>query len=249
VLRYIPQLICVISFERTKDIRLRQAQAEKAFTKQFTTQSEQTNVPDDFDPTTPRLVFSDARRQLTISQLAVQLVMGFDRASKKTLDETFSTVEKSVHELFKGFDHFMGKKAIRETAAVAVLNYPQDQSVDSMHAHLHERFIKVPARGDLASINLQLGYKTKDDYFLNLTASVYQLFTKEFSPPVMPGAVNIELKDPIERGFVLKVDINSKPQRQKNRFDEMQDAKPLMRKLRTFLLEEADTFMGLNANG
>jgi len=248
VSRYINQAISVISFERVGDVRLKQAVAEKAFAKLFNAQSEQTNIPDEFDPSAARIVFSDTRKQMTISQVAVQLIFGFGRQSKLKVKEAIDIFEKNAWDLFRGFDRFLGKAAIRETAAIMSLNYPSDEDADEMHRHLYDRFVKISPYGDLASINLQLGFKTKDKFFLNLAAAVYELHAKEFLPPAVlpvPAVVNLSEIPIVERGYGLKIDINTRPQRQEENFEDMKDPKPLLTKIRKAIQDDADTFIGL----
>jgi len=185
---------------------------------------------------------------MTISQVAAQLVLGFGRQSKLKVKDAVDTFEKNAWELFRGFDRFLGKAAIRETAAIMSLNYPSDADNDKMHRHLYERFIKIAPYGDLASINLQLGFKTKDKFFLNLAAAVYELRAKEFSPPAVTpvtAVVNVSEIPVVERGYELKVDINTRPQRQEENFEDMKDPKPLLAKIRKTIQDDADKFIGL----
>ena len=65
--KYIDSATYVVTFQMNEKIRLKQADAEKAFGSMFpSVQSIQTNVPDDYDPTAPRLIMQVAKKLLLL---------------------------------------------------------------------------------------------------------------------------------------------------------------------------------------
>jgi hypothetical protein len=243
---YISQALSVISYDRKGDIRLQQAVAEKAFSKLFPTQSQQTNVPDDFDSTVSRLVFSAGPKKLTISQKAVQITFTF-KPNEKSIDEQLKIFKLSVKELYPAFDKFLGSKEIKEAAVILFVNYPDQRSTSELNEYLYERFIKVSPLSDLASIQFQLGFKTPDHYFANIEANVYEIHSKEFDPPLdaQSAAVVVNMEDipVVERGLLVKLDINSRPQRSAGDFSKMTNPENILSKLDEYVIT-MNTFMG-----
>lgn len=243
--RYISQTLIVINYERNQKIRLKQADAEKAFARLFpNSQSSQTNVPDEFEPSVPRIVFNAAPKELTISQVATQLKLEFPR-NDKTTDDQIKILNKNVRDLFFGFDDFLGKNAIRETAIIFLLRYPSEQTNLEMHTYLYDRFFKTQPLAELAAISFVLGFKTLDSFFVNIEANVYELRGQEFNPPVLtPIAINLESVPVLEKGYGVKLDVNTRPQKQIAEFSRIMNYDELLSKTTGMLNTWVDDFMG-----
>ncbi|MBI3938354.1 MAG: hypothetical protein HY323_15355 [Betaproteobacteria bacterium] len=242
--KYISEVIYVVSYERDVHVRLRQADAEQVFKTLFPVQSIQVNMPDEFDPQVPRIVFQAPRRQLTISQIAAQITLHFERQGG-ALGEKVEGISRSIKEFHDCLLRFKEKQTIRENAVVVSMNYPTDLSQDEMHEYLYRRFFKIRPLAKLASLNFKLGFRTTDDFFLNLETNVYELRIKEFTPPMpTPSVIEISEISLVEKGYGVKIDVNNKPMRMGGRKYVDIGPERTITKVTNLVLGEADKFMG-----
>lgn len=206
---YISQAIYVASHELDKRIRYKQEQAEAAFGSFISAQSQQTNLPDDFDPAQARIFFQSGPKQMIISQIASQLSMGFD-SSEKGVDSQLETVIKNVKEAQKKIEQFKEKDQLRENALVITLSFPSTSSRAELSDFMFSRFVKMPKFGEVASSSVKIGYLLIDGHFLNIEADVYE---KRGGPIQLTLGAQIDLMSlPItEIGISVKIDINSRP--------------------------------------
>ncbi|MBN3862095.1 hypothetical protein HCU66_07615 [Pseudomonas frederiksbergensis] len=206
---YISQAIYVASNELDKRIRYKQEQAEEAFGSFISAQSQQTNLPDDFDPAQARIIFQSGPKQMVISQIASQLSLGFD-SSEKSVDSQLETVIKNVKEAQGKIEKFKGKEQLRENALVITLSFPSTSSRADLSDFIFSRFLKMPKFGEIASSSVKVGYLLGDGYFINIEADVYE---KRGGPiQIAPGApVDLMTLPIIEIGISVKIDINSRP--------------------------------------
>jgi len=206
---YISQAIYVASNELDKRIRYKQEQAEEAFSSFISAQSQQTNLPDDFDPTQPRLIFQSGRKQMVISQLASQLSLGFDSSDKGVIPQ-LDTVLKNVKEAHKKIEHFKGKENLKENALVITISFPSTASRSELSDFIFSRFLKMPKFGEIASSSVKSGYFLESGYFINIETDVYE--KRGGHVQVAAGTpIDIMSLPIIEIGISVKVDLNSKP--------------------------------------
>jgi hypothetical protein len=67
--KYISEAVFIVSYQLDKNIRFMQPKAEEVFRSLIPIQSSQTNLPDDFDPQAPRILFQSKHKILAISQV------------------------------------------------------------------------------------------------------------------------------------------------------------------------------------
>lgn len=206
---YISEAVYVASNELDKRIRYKQELAEEAFSSFISAQSQQTNVPDDFDPAQPRIIFQSARKQMLISQIASQLSLGFD-SSEKGVNSQLETVLKNVKEAHRRIEQFKGKESLRENALVITMSLPSTASRTELSEFIFSRFLKMPRFGEIASSSVKAGYLLESGYFINIEADVYE--KRSASLQVSTGAlIDIMSLPIIEIGISVKIDLNSKP--------------------------------------
>ncbi|WP_042955551.1 hypothetical protein [Pseudomonas sp. G5(2012)] len=206
---YISQAIYVASNELDKRIRYKQEQAEEAFGSFISAQSQQTNLPDDFDPSQARIIFQSGPKQMVISQLASQLSLGFE-SSEKGVDSQLETVLKNVKEAQRKIEQFKGKEKLRENALIITLSFPSTANRAALSDFLFSRFLKMPRLGEVASSSVKAGYLLNDGHFINIEADVYE---KRGGPIQVAAGAQIDLMSLpiIEIGISVKIDINSRP--------------------------------------
>lgn len=215
--KYISEVVCVVQYKaKDNKIRHRVADAENAFADMFSGQSQQTNVPDNTDPNIPRLIFQAGQKQLSISQKACQFSLNFDN-NEKTIDEQLLIIKKNLLAFQNGLFGFKPKDELSECAIVVSVNLICKEKRDSMLQHVYNRFFKIDQQiefGELASFSFKVGYKTKDQLYLNYEADIYELRKLDFQQSKTFGEViQIDAKDipVIEEGICVRVDVNNKP--------------------------------------
>jgi hypothetical protein len=248
--KYISDATYVVRFKtRNVQIRLKQGDAEKAFGRLFPTQSQQTNLPDDFDPNAPRIIFRAPHKTLSISQVGCQLEFAFEKGEKSLADQ-IEIIRKNVKEFNEQLTTFVPQESLGETAIILSVNYPCAQSMESMHKHLWDRFFKQQPHGDLASFSFKVGYRTPEQLFLNYEPSVYQLRLAEFQPQVSaPTFLNIESIPVIEEGFGVRVDINDKPKYMASQDHLNEGADLVLKTAFDFVTVQLDDVMNLKVSG
>jgi len=108
--------------------------------------------------------------------------------------------------------------------------------------YIQSHFINVPPLGIPASAGLNVGYKTPDNYFINLGVSQYKLIFGEIP---LDGVIDISKIPVSESGIELKVDINSRPLLSLG-YKTEGAASVILEKAFGFLDNDADNFMGIH---
>lgn len=241
---YISQAICIVSYKLDKDIRYTQKSAEDCFGPLFSAQSQQTNVPDDFDPNAPRLVFQTGQagsKQLLLSQVAAQFMLGFEAASDKNLSEQLSIISRNVKDFGGRTTRFKSPDQVKECALILNLNYPSKKlSRDAMSSYLHERFFSFKPKGAVAATSFKVGYLLPEQLFFNISSDIYELRKGQFHTE--PRSQNIDLATlPIaEQGFLVQIDSNSRPKAN----GDIEDLNIILEKSSEFVLNTLPEFMG-----
>lgn len=207
---YISQAIYLAGNELDKRIKYKQELADEIFGTFVSASSQQTNLPDDFDPSQPRLIFQGPKKQIIISQISSQLSMGFDAASRD-ISEQFEIVLKNSREMHSRSEKFSGRDKLKESALVVTLSFPSTANRAELSTFIHSKFVKFAPISDVASSSVKVGYLAKDNLFLNIEVDVYErregILASNITSP------NDILKLPVvEMGINVKLDINSKPQ-------------------------------------
>lgn len=245
--KYLAQVIYVARFrEPDATVRFMQADAERAFSPLLNCQSTQTNVPDNFDPNSPRIVFQTGHKTLVISQVACQLSLNFEKGVMP-FDRQLDVARKNIIDFNSRLTTFKTREAFIESAFVMNINIPSDLSQQEMHNHLAERFLKSDPLGELASFSLKVGYKTPENLFLNLETDVYEMRRAEMPTPDPSGAPTFMLIDEfpiVEKGFGVKLDVNDKPRMLQNKTYVTTGPEELISRAFAFVNEQLDEEMG-----
>ncbi|NMG29444.1 hypothetical protein [Aromatoleum evansii] len=248
--KYISQAIYAVRFrERDDGVRLKQAEAEKAFSSFMGGQSNQTNVPDNFDPNAPRIVFQGNHKGLLISQLSCQFDQNFEPKALP-LDRQVETIEKNVRAFHARLLAFKEERTLSESALILSVNIPSDIGLQKLHTHLADRFLKSTPLGELASVSFKVGYKTDDNLFLNLEANVYELRRAELDQSARVNAAVIDIASipVVEEGFGIKIDINDRPKKMADLNYVVEGPDRLLATAFGFVKDKLDEVMGLSAN-
>lgn len=246
VSRYISQALFLVSFKAIEEkVRLRQADAERAFCSMFNVQSQQTNVPDTVDPNIPRITFSTNHKSLNITQVGCQLDFVFVRDGI-AFEEQLATIRKNVDEFYRCVLAFKSAEELGGMALILDINFPTSIGKTAMQRHLYDRFfVKRSEPGSLASLTFQIGYETAERYFLNFSANVYELREMKFDHPV-PGPAKISIQDVplVEEGFGIKIDVNDKPRAMSGPY-EIEPPEALISKTFEFVRTAGQEVLGL----
>lgn len=240
---YISQAVYLVGHQPDKRVRYRQEEAEQAFRSLFSTQSQQTNVPDEVDPSAPRLLFQAPHKQLLLSQVSVQLTLGFESASKD-LAHQLEIIARNVRDVQNRIEQYKPKNELKEGALVFSINFPTPLSRDAMADYIHRRFFQIDPIASVASASYKAGYLTPDEFFLNIEVDVYEMRRAEINQPQI-GMQTINFLDMpiVEQGYGVKIDINNKPQL--SRADYCNPGpEPFLSKTSAFVSEKLNTFMG-----
>jgi hypothetical protein len=209
--------------EPQQKVRFSQGDAEVAFGSFGAGQSQQTNVLDDADPAMPRIVFVRDRKNISISQMSVNLVQVFEPSPTSNLEDQFAALIEELQNFHRQALEYKPAKEYSHIALVLQVNYPSAATTAELHKFVYDKFIafQLPV-GELASVQLSLGYKV-NDLFVNIGASVYEARQFEFKN-VKPGSatpisVMLSLEDAkvMSKGVQFTVDVNDRPRHIKNR--------------------------------
>lgn len=210
-----PQLAAanfVVNFrERDPSVRLRQADAEQAFKSVINAQSQQTNVPDDFDPVSPRLVFSSGNKSIFVSQTACQLSLNFPEVSSGSLEERWAIVTRNVHNFNRAVTAFKPAELLDFSSLIATVNLvATEHATEELAAYVAEKYVQASFAEGVASAQIALGYR-QGDFYLNVNASAYErrdLMLQAGAPSMI---VKIDRLPIVERGVALQLDVNTRP--------------------------------------
>ena len=248
--KYIDSATYVVTFQTNEKIRLKQADAEKAFGSMFpNVQSIQTNVLDDYDPNAPRLIMQDAKKNLTISQAAAQLTLSF-KSSSKPLPEQLDIIEKNINSFCLAVSEFIKEEFIEHQGFIISLNYKTKQTQQEMGEYLFKRFFCIKPYGEVASTNFRIGFKTSDLLFINFEASSYEMRETK----IRQGEnKTLRVKDiPVtEEGYNLKVDVNNRPMfmADSKSLPYIEAGRSIRKQMRNTIENEIDNFMGFTNKG
>lgn len=206
---YISQAIFYSAHATDNRMRYRQEEAESTFGQLFNVQSQQTNVPDDFDPAAPRLIFQAAHKQFLLSKNSSQLVLGFE-GSDKTIAAQIDIIVDNVRKLLKKLSSFAN--CTGEVGFILNFNFPSSESRLAMCEAVYEKFLKFPKKHDVASTSVKIGFQTPDLLFLNLEVDVYEMRKGLLSANNLNvHNIDVSTLELQETGYSFKVDINNKP--------------------------------------
>jgi hypothetical protein len=225
-------------------IRFEQAQAEDVYSSFIGTQSQQTNLPDDADPSLARIIFQSAKKRIAISQTGCQIDLSF-HDGEFTLEKQLGIVKNNIIDFHSKSLQFRTAESYGVTAMILDINFASKSPSSALQDYLHDRFIKTPRIGDVASVQVNVGY-TLGNHFFNFSASVYELRKFEVaSGGNQTAIINIEEMSVSEYGLVFKIDINNRPQLIANSSEIAENPENLFSTLDTFLGEQFEKLSGL----
>ncbi|WP_031435883.1 hypothetical protein [Methylobacter tundripaludum] len=240
----IAQALFVIGFPRDSTIRTKQFDIEKALAPLFDGSSVNTNLPDDFNPLAPRVTLQQKQVSAIFSQVTAQLTIDIDNTNGKSTEVIRDSVAKKINLFQSGVDKIIPQQQQRERGLVLTVLYPVDStqfSDEVVSAYIQSTFFQISPLGEPASTQFNVGYKTKDNYFVTLSVGQYQTFagdTKDLQPNQWLDIKSLPVS---ESGIELKIDINSRPL-----VDQSVDVtNVILKKAFDFAIGEADKFIGV----
>ena len=215
--QYLTSATCVINFAVDRQIRYRVADIERAFQDVLGGQATGTNVADNAAPSIPRFTMQSGPKQLSVSQINVQLDLDFFN-QKKSFESLSATVKKNFSNVWHGVRQFKSLVEIRDMGLILVFNTPDKRSMAELSSLIFERYFRVPTLGEVASSGFQLGFLDSDKQaFINVAVGAYEIRAGMVNTPDAKGgsggSVNVMLDDLpiIEHGIETKLDVNSRP--------------------------------------
>ncbi|KGB97859.1 hypothetical protein DM81_2644 [Burkholderia multivorans] len=213
----IAQFTYVIHFKDTQEkIRWAQGDAEVAFGSFGAGQSQQTNVPDNVDPSVPRILFMKDNRNIAISQQAVQLTHTFDAKATPPLDGQLEELRQEIGTFYEQALEFERDRPYGSASLIVIVNFGAESTTEELHKFVFERFIKFDPLGDLASVQFAVGFKA-GDFYVNLNGAVYETrqfeMTQQIRGPITPANLlqSAQHAKLLGRGVQFTVDINDRP--------------------------------------
>lgn len=230
-------------------VRFKQAEIEAAFAGFVNGQSQQTNVPDQADPTQPRILFGNDTKSIAISQIGCQLQMSFAE-SELSIERQFDVIRKNVIDFFSRASKLFGNDVFRQSGFVVDVAFPSNAPMADLHQYVVDRFYKGVKLGKIASAQFTIGFEL-DELFLTISSSVYEQRKIEFTanPFGAPTIIDVNSMVVAEYGLTFKVDVNDRP-KQKNSND-LLPTRPeeLLDKVDDFFRNKFLDFSGLSLNG
>lgn len=190
-----------------KSVRYQQGLAESAFGEIVNAQSQQTNLPDDFDANQPRILFPSERKTIAISQVSCQLTQNFSK-SGKGFEEELAIARKNAIEFAKRA--YLFKPAYEAHSLVLELRYPNVGSINEIANLIYKQFVRIEPVGEVASTIFQFGFKFEGLY-LNIGANPYEQRQLPTAGPDGFSVVRADEMNVLETGLQLKIDVNNLP--------------------------------------
>lgn len=224
-------------------IRFEQARAEAVFSNFIGVQSQQTNVPDDADPNIARIIFQGSKKQIAISQSGCQIVLGFQDA-ELPIAKQLEIVKSNIAEFHSKAVEFRNNEPYGMTALILEINFSSKEPVSELQEYLYSKFIQSPRIGDVASVQVNLGYKV-GSYFLNFGASVYEMRKFELAAGERK---TVQIQDLIvsDSGFSFKIDINNRPLMSSDSSEISENSNQIILVLNGFLSDQFEKLSGLS---
>ncbi|MHB1646936.1 MAG: hypothetical protein ACYCSW_10610 [bacterium] len=198
--RYISEAAVVVSFNRDTTVRLKQPKAEAAFKNIINKASMNTNLPDDSDPSNPRIIFRDTFKEIVISQISATLLARFDNL--ESLNKQVEAIDENVSKLFNCVKEFAGEANIKDTGIIVLVKHTSDKPVKELNSYLFNNFSKFESQGEIVNVNYRMGFKTDNKLFVGYDLSTYETINET--------AAAAESKKN-ENGYIVRIELNNKP--------------------------------------
>lgn len=212
--QYIGQATFVAAFPVDRTIRYKVAEIERSFQAVFTAQAVSTNVPDTGPPPIPRFTMQSGPKQISVSQVTVQLDLNFSE-QRKSISNTFTIIEKNFASFWAGVCQLKKVEEIKNAGLVLTINTPSHHTREEICARILERYAKVPTRGTPANASIQFGFRDDTAHLYNNVSLQHYEVRSGTIMASNPGAttLTVDLASlPVrEQGYETKVDINSRP--------------------------------------
>jgi hypothetical protein len=233
-------LTYVLNFlDLDKRVRLEQARAEDVFGSLVNGQSQQTNLPDDFDPNQPRIIFPSEKKTIFISQVACQFVLNFPPSEfswKEKMEISKKNINLFVDKAFEFKSNYHAQTLSLE------FRYPSSNSSVELASYIYDRFLKIDPAGDIAASVLQIGFSFEGLY-LNLNVNPYES-RKMPEPSSTTTFIRAETLPIVESGIQIRIEANNLPDLQAG-LTKDGTAERLMAAVEKFFTERFDIIFAL----
>jgi hypothetical protein len=196
--RYISEAAVIVSFNRDTTVRLKQPKAEEAFKNIINKASMNTNLPDDSDPSNPRIIFRDTLKEIVISQISATLLARFDNL--ESLNKQVEAIDENVSKLFNCVKEFAGEANIKDTGIIVLVKHTSDKPVKELNSYLFNNFSKFESQGEIVNVNYRMGFKTDNKLFVGYDLSTFDNINK-----------NTAQSKKNENGYIVRIELNNKP--------------------------------------
>lgn len=213
-------------------IRFKQAEIEAAYAGLVPGQSQQTNVPDNADPSQPRIIFANDKKSLAFSQVSFQLQLNFSDSSASLVDQ-LKAVKKNLNEFRQRTAAFLPDTSLGTSGFVVDLLLSSTHLDNDLQQYIFDTYYKIKPLGKIASAQFSVGFEI-GEFFLSISANPYEQRKLDFnnSTSAQDVPIHISKMPVIERGLAFKFDVNDKPRQintpgifspPENLFDIMED--------------------------
>lgn len=205
----------VVSHDMDEKIRFRLQEAEAIFGSFANAEAKSTNLPDSAPPEMPRLTLQGSKRKVLLGKSQTTIGLSFD-GSGKSCDEAQSIALDSLNRAYDLLKQFHPQVAFRGFGAIFELAYPfqkvDDPSViHKISAELAKIVYSGPSFGEVASLELKVGFKADWGGFKNIALAVYEVREGMLNASLPVQHIDAATLRLIESGVSLNLDVNDRP--------------------------------------
>jgi hypothetical protein len=243
---YISHATVVVSFPLDSEIRYKVGDVERNFQSIVGGQASGTNVADSAPPPIPRFTMQSGPKQIAVSQISAQLDMEFSNANKP-IDNTLAIIKRNAVGFWEGAKRLKSLDEITEVGIILTMNSTSKLSQADMAREIDKRFLKVPSLGEIASVQLQVGYiDTEKLIFFNVSVGTYELREGPVNQRDAKGGrltLDIGTLSVKEIGYEVKFDVNSKPLHQAKKIPSAELGQVIYLELENLLLTRGREYL------
>nr|AGS51653.1 hypothetical protein [uncultured bacterium contig00026] len=216
---YLLNIQVALIFELDEQIIFTLGERLKEAQKKYIANLQLLNVPNGVPPEAPRLLFMASNFNLNISLNRVDIFITPPDQIKTNINACLNYALTTINSLY----NLLLKNVVKYNwcGIILNLNYPEkiQPSIKAM-VKIAPYILKTDSKGrEMASLNLQIGFK-EPPYFKNITIFGYDQYQLAIPTPNVQNPNQDIQNTPIEEsGITILLDINNKPQSDKNSFE------------------------------
>lgn len=209
MVREIQSITMSLKFSYTERIRRLVDKAEDVFSDLYH-QPTVFPVPDDIEPTIPRITLNskNGHSTISISQIGIDFVVEFDDQYRNDYDTCEKYVKERMH-LVHTFLKYSKIDPIHYVGLTTQIRYINEDSEDEIQL-LKETYLEHFDTDDLYDYNQKITFLENNEYYHNITVGNYRDYTGEIINGHIPAIVSFEKAKIHRKGLFVVLDINNR---------------------------------------